>query len=80
MYYTYILKSEKDNKNYIGFTNNIEKRLNQHSQGIVKSTKNRRPLKLIHTEKFSDKKDAIKREKYYKTGAGREELKRILEK
>jgi putative endonuclease len=77
-YYTYILISEKDQKRYIGSTSDIEKRIKEHNQGIVKSTKNRRPLKLIHTEEFNTKKEAMKREKFYKSGIGREYLKKLF--
>lgn len=70
MYYLYILKSQKDNKHYIGITHDIGKRLKQHNWGKVRSTKPRRPLVLIHQEKFLTKKDAIKREKYLKSYQG----------
>lgn len=63
-YYVYILQSEKDGLHYIGFTNNLKNRLNQHNNGEVESTKNRRPLKLIYYEYCVNKKDAIHREKY----------------
>jgi len=63
-YYVYILQSEKDGLHYIGFTNNLKNRLNQHNNGEVESTKNRRPLKLIYYEYCVNKKDAIHGEKY----------------
>ena len=50
IYYTYVLKSSKDNKLYIGHTNNLKKRLVEHNKGVVDSTKSRRPLKLIYYE------------------------------
>ncbi len=71
MFTVYILLSEKDNNRYIGFTDNIERRLTEHNLGKVKSTKNRQPLKLIYTEKYENKSDAMKREKYFKTHPGR---------
>lgn len=77
-HYIYILKSLKDNKNYTGYTANLKQRLSEHTHGMVKSTRNRRPLKLIHTESFSSKKDAQKREKCLKSGIGKEEIKKIL--
>lgn len=73
-FYVYILKSEKDNKNYTGYTEDLVRRLEDHNQGRVKSTKNRRPLKLIHTEIFKDKATAMKREKFLKSRSGRREL------
>lgn len=71
MFIVYILLSEKDNKRYIGFTDNIERRLTEHNLGKVKSTKNRQPLKLIYTEQYENKSYAMKREKYFKTHPGR---------
>jgi putative endonuclease len=68
MYYVYILKSEKDNNIYTGFTSNIKLRFEEHKNGLVKSTKNRRPLKLIYCEVYLSKVDAKKREKYLKSG------------
>lgn len=47
-YYTYVLKSNKDGKFYTGYTKNLKLRLEQHDAGLVNSTKNRRPLKLVY--------------------------------
>ena len=77
MYTVYILISEKDKKRYIGCTSNLNRRLEEHNLGLVKSTKNRRPFKLIYTEEFSDKSEALNKEKFFKTGKGREYLKNI---
>lgn len=75
MYYTYVLLSINDGKLYIGFTKDLKKRIELHNCGDVKSTKNRRPLKLIYYEACLDRYKAIKREKYFKTGFGRRFLK-----
>ena len=75
VYYTYVLKSEKDDKQYVGWTVNLKQRLGEHSKGLVEATKNRRPLKLIYFEGCTSKEKAIKREKYFKTGFGRRFLK-----
>ena len=56
---------------YIGFTKDLKKRLNEHKKGLVTSTKNRLPLKLVYYEACLNKNDAIAREKYFKTGFGR---------
>ena len=77
MFTVYILRSLKDNKRYIGFTENLERRIQEHNNGFVKSTKNRRPLKLIHFENFEDKQEAQNKERFYKTGLGRESLKKL---
>jgi putative endonuclease len=73
-YFVYILRSERDGRRYIGYTADLERRLSEHQSGLVKSTKFRRPLKLVHTEKYSDKKEAEKREMFFKTGQGRQYL------
>ena len=78
MYTVYVLRSERDQKRYIGTTNNIEERLLEHKSGLVKSTKNRRPLKLIYTEEYEDKTESLRREKFFKSGQGREYLKNEL--
>ena len=75
MYYTYVLKSIKDNKFYIGFTKDLKLRFEQHDKGQVESTKNRRPLVLIYYEACLDKSDANKREKYLKSYHGKMFLK-----
>ena len=74
-YYVYILRSEKDGKRYIGSTGDVDKRVLQHQQGEVKSTKQRKPLKLIYIEAFDDKHSAQMRERLFKTGKGRAYLK-----
>ena len=78
MYYTYILLSEADGQLYAGYTKNLEERFELHCKGQVESTKNRRPLKLIYYEACISQKDALKREKYFKTHYGRMFLKNRL--
>lgn len=68
MFYVYILKSLKDNRIYTGFTSNLKHRAKEHNSGKVKSTKHRRPLKLIYYEAYLSKKDAQERENYLKSG------------
>ena len=76
MYYVYVLLSLKDGKLYIGFSGDLRARLIEHSDGLVVSTRNRRPLKLVYYEAYTDKKDAESREKYLKGGGkARNELK-----
>jgi len=62
----YILKSKKDGKLYIGVTNDLERRLKEHKDGQSKSTKHRRPLKLVYYEAFKAKEDAHDRERKLK--------------
>ena len=71
MFYTYVLRSRKDDKLYTGFTKDLKRRVEEHNQGLVSSTRNRRPLHLIYYEACLNETDAIKREKYFKNGFGR---------
>ena len=73
-YTVYIIKSSKDSKRYVGYTENILRRLDEHNNGLVKSTRSRRPLELIYNEEFENKADAFVREKFFKSGKGREYL------
>ena len=70
-YWTYVLYSLKDNNKYIGYTKNLPLRFEAHKKGKVKSTKHRRPLILIYFEACISQKDALKREKYFKTHYGK---------
>ena len=78
MYYVYILKSRKDEKLYVGCTNYLKERLELHNKGVVEATKLRQPLILIHYEAYLNKFDAFAREKWLKTGWGRNYIKRTL--
>ncbi|HDM78388.1 MAG TPA: GIY-YIG nuclease family protein [Deltaproteobacteria bacterium] len=78
MYYTYILHSEKDDRFYVGFTRDLKLRFEQHSNGQVGSTRDRRPSKLIYYESCLSQDDATKWEKYLKTYHGKMFLKRRL--
>lgn len=75
MFYTYVLKSRTDGKLYVGFTDNLKRRFEEHNNGLVTSTKGRRPFDLVYYEACLVKEKAIKREKYFKTGFGRNFLK-----
>ncbi len=66
MYHVYVIQSKKDNKLYIGSTNNLKRRFFEHNQGLNKSTKHRIPFKLIYCETYASTKDAIIREKKLK--------------
>ncbi|MBZ0204597.1 MAG: GIY-YIG nuclease family protein [Ignavibacteria bacterium] len=67
MYYAYILVSLRDGRYYYGSSGNIDKRLIHHNSGKVKSTKNRKPLKLHYSEKYSTRKEAEQRERFFKS-------------
>jgi putative endonuclease len=74
----YVLFSHADNLLYIGYSANIDQRLIYHSNGRTKSTSRRRPLELIFCEYYLFEEDARKREKYFKTTAGKKALKLML--
>jgi len=78
MYYVYVLKSLKDNQLYVGFTDNLKRRLEEHNKGKNLSTKSRRPFKLIYFEALPTLEEAVEREKFYKSGRGHEVLYKIL--
>ncbi|MBI2439349.1 MAG: GIY-YIG nuclease family protein [Candidatus Moranbacteria bacterium] len=78
MYYVYVLQSLKDKKLYIGYTNNLKRRVTEHNAGRVEVTQKRCPLRLLYYEACIQKEDALKRELQLKTGFGREYLKRRL--
>jgi len=77
-YYVYVLVSMQDKNFYVGYTNNLKSRFEQHLKGLVFSTKDRRPLKIVYYEACRDKKDAMHREKYLKTYLGRQFLRNRL--
>ena len=77
-YVVYVLLSERDGRQYVGVTERLERRLHEHAVGAVVSTRYRRPLNLLYTEDFADKGDAWKREKFLKSGKGREWLRQRL--
>lgn len=79
MYYVYVLFSEKDKQLYTGFTEDLRSRFSAHTNGYVKATQNRCPLKLIYYEAYLMESDARRREKFLKGGNGRSQLKAQLE-
>ena len=79
-YYVYVLQSEKDGGLYVGYTDDLKKRLNEHNKDKVPSTKNRTPLKLVYYEACLNQQDATKRESYLKTTWGKRYLKSRLKK
>jgi putative endonuclease len=78
MYFVYALYSISFDRLYIGFTNDLSRRLNEHNSKKNKSTKAYVPWKLIQREEFETRLEARKREKYLKSGIGREYLRRII--
>ncbi len=77
MFYVYVIKSLNRNYIYVGITDNIERRFLQHNNGENKSTKAYAPFVIIHTESFSTRPEAREKEKYFKSGVGKEYLKTV---
>jgi len=75
MYFVYVIKSLSRNYIYVGLTNNLERRFRQHQDGTSKTTKPYRPFKLLFSEAFLTRLEAREREKYLKSGAGKEYIK-----
>lgn len=77
-YFVYVLKSLRDSSWYIGFTENLKTRLEEHNTGGNTSTKNKAPYELIYFEGYLNKLDALGREKFLKSGSGRRFIKKQL--
>lgn len=66
MFYVYVLQSIQSGWLYIGVTDTIDRRIKEHNNGKVRSTKSYRPYQLIKTEKYLNKTEALKRERQIK--------------
>ncbi len=74
MYYVYIIRSGKTGKLYKGSTADLKRRLEDHNRGKTKSTRYGVPWRLIYYEAFLNKSDAIREEKFLKSGKGKERV------
>jgi putative endonuclease len=74
MYYVYVLQSEADAGLYIWFSTDLKLRLKQHQDGASRATSRRGPWTLIYYEAYIMRPDALGREKFLKSGAGRKHL------
>ena len=77
-YFVYVLQSKKDGGIYTGYTDDLNRRYREHQWGLVVTTKARRPPELVYFEGYKDKIKAMAREKYLKTGWGRNYLAKIF--
>ena len=66
MFFVYILRSKRDENLYIGYTDDLRRRMQEHNSGKNQSTKFRRPFELIYYEAYRAKKDAKEREQNLK--------------
>ena len=78
MHGVYILRSDRDKSLYVGYSSDVKARIIEHQRGRVPATRNKRPLDLVYCELYKNKKDAIQREKFFKSGWGRNYVKKIL--
>ncbi len=77
-YYVYVLKSRNFEKTYVGFTNNLDRRLKEHNSGKTRFTKIFMPWNVIYSEQVETRQEARQKEKYYKSAAGRRFIKNII--
>ena len=78
MYYVYVIQSERDKRYYIGYASNLEKRLNSHNVGLQRWTRNKGPWKLVYSESFINKRDAIIRERELKNKKSHNAIENIV--
>lgn len=78
MFQIYILSSFKTPRTYVGYTSNLEERIRYHNHGKVNATRPFRPWQILYTENASTMAEAKQRELYWKSGAGRRNMKKIL--
>ena len=78
MHYVYVLRSANDDGLYIGYSADLRRRMREHRDGVSFATSFRRPWRLIYYEAYLNQKDALGREKYLKSGAGRRFLRAQL--
>ncbi len=78
MYYVYVLMSGADGGFYTGLTGDLKRRVGEHSEGLVVTTRDRRPLELVYYEGCNSRKDGYRREKYLKTSSGKRYLRNRL--
>ena len=79
MFHVYVLRSGTTGRRYVGSCENVEGRVRRHNAGHSKSTRPGVPWILIHCESFSTRAEAVRKERYYKSGRGRDELERLSE-
>ncbi len=78
MYVVYVIRSKSNNRKYIGQTNNLDRRIDEHNTRKHRFTSGKGPWELVYQESFATRTEAMRREKFLKSGKGREFLKNIL--
>jgi len=78
MFHVYVLRSESTGRYYFGSTSGLERRLAEHNADLATATKHRGPWRLVDAEEHATRGEAMRRERYFKTGEGRREIQAIL--
>jgi len=78
MFSVYVLRSGKTGRRYVGSGGDLSDRLRRHNAGESPATKHGLPWTLIHEEQFPTRAEAMARERFFKTGRGRDELNQLL--
>jgi putative endonuclease len=76
MFTVYLLQSVRG-KRYVGHTSDLDRRLLEHNSGLCKTTKTDRDWKVIYSEEYTTKREAIKRERWMKTGIGQDFIDKV---
>ena len=80
MFHCYVLRSLKTGRRYVGWCEDLSDRVRRHNSAESKATKHGVPWILIRSESFATRREALVRERFYKTGKGRDELDKLLER
>ncbi|ADQ80423.1 Excinuclease ABC C subunit domain protein [Paludibacter propionicigenes WB4] len=79
MYTVYAIRSLTRNYIYVGMTSDLDERLQRHNAGYEQTTKPYRPFELIYKEEVESRIEARNREKYFKSGVGKDFLKKLIQ-
>ena len=79
MHYVYVLRSDRDGKLYTGVTSDLARRMREHAGGKTRSLRGRLPLRLVYKEVFETRREALARERYFKTAEGGALKQRLVE-
>ena len=77
MFHVYVLRSATTGRHYVGSCEFVDARLRRHNAGHSKSTRHGVPWVLLHRESFMTRAEAVRKERFYKSGRGRDELERL---
>ena len=78
MYWVYLLQSERNGRYYVGYCEDVERRLEQHNAGKVKATRHIRPWRVAYREEHSTGTEARQREYYLKSLKSRKVLEELI--